>query len=256
VRLAQLEDNMSQSRIWIAALIAAASVGLAAVACTPETNVTVSPSESTGIAVSGTGTVTVVPDIALLNLGVEVTRDTVAEARSDAADAMQAIRDSLEDNGVEERDIQTQFFNIFPQYDFRRDDDTPRIIGFTVNNQVQVKVREIDDVSRVLDEAIDAGGDNVRVNNVSFTVDEPEQFLDEAREEAVADARTRAEQLAELSGVELGAVRTISEAFGGGPPVPLARLEAAADFGGGAPTPIGPGEAEITLTVNVVFEIE
>ena len=238
-------------------LLIASALALAAVACTPETNVTLSPGESTGIAVVGTGSVTVVPDIALLSLGVEVTRSTVGEARGDAADAMQAIRDSLESNGVEERDIQTQFFNIFPQYNFR-DGDSPEITGFSVNNQVQVKVREIDEVSEVLDEAIEAGGDAVRVNNVSFTVDEPEQFLDEAREKAVEDARARAEQLASLAGVDLGSVRTISETSGGGPSPfdQFARAEFAAPSTGGGPTPVGPGEAEITLSVNVVFDIQ
>ena len=237
-------------------LVAAVAVlGLAAAACTPETSVTVNDSGQTGIAVTGTGSVTVVPDIGVLNVGVEVTADSVAQARADAADALDAIQDSLRANGVEDRDIATQFFNIYPQYRFRDEEGVQTITGFTVSSQLTVKVRDIDRLSETLDEAIDAGGDAVRVNNVSFAVDEPEQFFEEARAKAVADARQRAEQLADLAGVELGAPLSINESRGGGGvPFPeFARLDSAAT--GGA-TPIQPGENEITLSVSVLYAVK
>jgi len=226
-----------------------------AVGCTPETQVTVNPNEATGISVAGVGRVNVVPDIAVLSLGVEVTRPTVAEARGEAATAMDAVEASLTENGVAEADIQTMFFNIYPQY-FYSENEPPRITGFTVSNQVEVKVRNIDTVSTVLDSAIDAGGDNVRVNNVSFTVDQPEQYLDQAREQAVADARARAEQLATLAGVELGSIRAISESSGNAdfPPTPLMAERSVAQAGGDSS--LNPGETRITMTVSVVFNVE
>jgi uncharacterized protein YggE len=236
----------------IGLVAAVALLGLAAAACTPETTVTVNDSGQSGIAVTGTGSVTVVPDIGVLNIGVEVTADTVAEARAGAAEAMEAIQGSLRASGVEDRDIATQFFNIFPQYRFR-DEEAPRITGFTVNNRVTVKVRDIDRLSETLDEAIDAGGDAVRVNNVSFAVDEPEQYLEEARAKAVADGRQRAEQLATLAGVELGAPISINESRGGGP-VPFPEF-ARADSALGGSTSIQPGENEITLSVSVLYEV-
>ena len=243
---------MRLRRRTIGLVAAVAVLGLAAAACTPETSVTVNDSGQTGIAVTGTGSVTVVPDIGVLNIGVEVTANSVARARADAADAMEAIQDSLRANGVEDRDIATQFFNIYPQYRSRDTGGAPTITGFTVNSQVTVKVRDIDRLSETLDEAIDAGGDAVRVNNVSFAVDEPEQFFEEARAKAVADARQRAEQLADLAGVELGDPLSINESRGGGGgPFPeFARLDSAAT--GGA-TPIQPGENEITLSVSVLY---
>lgn len=117
-------------------------------------------------------------------------------------------------------------------------------------------MRQIDDVSEVIDRATAAGGDLVRVNSVAFTVDEPEQYLAGAREQAMADARERAGQLAHLAGMKLGSVRSVSES--GGPtqfssrivPGGVAFAEAA------APTPISPGESEISLTVFVVYELE
>ncbi|MQA00434.1 MAG: DUF541 domain-containing protein [Dehalococcoidia bacterium] len=231
------------------------SLTLLAVACTPETQVTVASGggAATGISVTGRGTVTVTPDIANLHLGVEVTRPTVAEARSGAADAFTSIRDSLTGNGVEERDIQTQGFNIYPQYRYA-ENEAPQVVGFTVANIVGVKVRDLDTVSEVIDDAVEAGGDLVRINGVSFGVDEPEQYYDEARASAVADAQARAQALADAAGVSLGNVTTVSESSGGGfPPMPFAE-RASQDSAGGA-TPIEPGESEIVLMVTLVYEV-
>lgn len=241
-------------RTLLAAVVGA--VALAAAACTGggDTSVTISTPPQTGVSVTGTGKVSVTPDIGQISLGVEVTLKTVAQARSSAAETLTAIIDTLKANGVADEDIRTQFFNIRPQFNFQRD-DAPEIIGFTVTNTLDIKVREIDDLSKVLDDAIEAGGNFVRVNNVSFGVDEPEQYLDEARRLAVEDARARAKQLVELAGAELGDVRSISEGFGGGVPAPafLARADSA---GGGQASPLSPGQQEITLTVNVTFDIK
>ncbi len=243
-------------RALLAAVVGA--VAITAAACTGgDTSVTVSVPPQTGVSVTGTGKVTVTPDIGQISLGVEVTQKTVAQARSSAAETLTAIIDTLKANGVADEDIRTQFFNIRPQFNFQRD-DAPEIIGFTVTNTLDIKVREIDDLSKVLDDAIEAGGNFVRVNNVSFGVDEPEQYLDEARRLAVEDARTRAKQLVELAGAELGDVRSISEGLGGGVPSPF-RLESAAfdgAAGGGQASPLSPGQQEITLTVNVTFDIK
>jgi uncharacterized protein YggE len=241
----------------IATLVVGAAVGLLALgatACTGETSVTIQEPLSSGISVSGTGRVTVVPDIGVLNVGVEVTRPTVAEARTEAARAMDAVRGSLTQSGVEERDIQTTFFNIQPQYDFNRAPDAgaPTIVGFIVTNQVTAKVRQVDTLSETLDAAVTAGGDAVRVNGVSFEVGDPEEYENEARDLAVADARARADQLAQLAGVQVGDVRSISETFGTPPPMPVERLAQA----GADSTSISPGETEVTLTVNVVYEVQ
>ncbi|MQC48178.1 MAG: DUF541 domain-containing protein, partial [Chloroflexi bacterium] len=213
------------------ALGATAVVALT-VACTPTTQVHLPSAENpAGITVTGEGKVTVRPDIALVNVGVEVTAPTVAEARAAAAEAMQLLQDAVKANGVVESDIRTQYFNIYPQYVYR-ENDAPRITGFTVNNQVEVKVRDIDSASEVLDAAIAAGGDSVRVNGISFTVENPEGHLAEARKTAVENARERAEVLADAAGVSLGAARSISESTGGGDyPIPMRDSMA-----GGGPT--------------------
>ena len=205
-----------------------------------------------GISVSGTGSVTVTPDIGVFEVGVEATEDTVALARSGAAEAMQRVRASITGNGVEDRDIATRFFNIYPQYDYDNDDGGgPRITGYTVNNHIEVKVRDIDRLSDILDQAVTAGGDAIRVGGISFRVDEPEQYADEARTLAVEDARARAQQLADLAGVTLGSARTISESSGG-----FAQRSfglAAEAFAADVSSPVSSGESEVSVTVHIVY---
>ena len=208
------------------ALLGAGAAVLVAltVACTPKTEVTVAGAAQTsqGIAVSGQGSVSVRPDIALLNLGVEVNAPTVAEARGQAADAMQAVQDAITGLGVSVEDIQTQYFNIYPQYSYP-EREAPQITGFVVSNQAQVKVRSLDSVSDVLDAAIEAGGDNVRVNGVTFTVEDPDEFLADARAEAVQNARAHAQVLADAAGVGLGAPIAINESMSFPGPYPAPR---------------------------------
>ena len=193
------------------------------------------------------------PDIGVFEVGVEATEDTVALARSGAAEAMQRVRASITGNGVEERDIATRFFNIYPQYDYNDDGDGPRITGYTVNNHIEVKVRDIDRLSDILDQAVTAGGDAIRVGGISFRVDEPEQYADEARMLAVEDARARAQQLADLAGVTLGSARTISESSGGFAQRSFAPAEA---FAADVSSPVSPGESQVSVTVHIVYGID
>lgn len=238
-------------------ILAALLLGGLLVACSGETRVNVTQPEQSGITVVGTGTASVVPDIGVINVGVEVQAANVAAARTQAAETMARIQAALKKSGVDDKDVQTQFFNIFPRYDQPKiPNGAPQISGYTVNNQVTVKVRNIDRLSQVLDGAIAAGGDAVRVNSVGFAVDKPEQAQAQARDKAMADAKARAEQLAKQAGVQLGKVRSVSEVIGGNTPVPYLAAGASAGGKGGGPTPISSGEQEITASVSMVFEIK
>jgi uncharacterized protein len=237
---------------------ACALLVLALTACRPASAVTVQNtgfSDQTGVAVQGTGRVFVQPDIARINIGVETQAATVAEARDAAGDAMAALRQALLDAGIAERDIKTTWFNIYPQYRYS-EREAPQITGYAVNNQVEVTVRRIDDTSTVLDAAIAAGGTAVRVNGVQFTVDNPEQHLDQARTQAVANARARAETLAAAAGVRLGAARSISESQSFMPPMPPYERAFPDAPAAGAPTPLDPGQQELQVFVSVIYDIE
>ncbi len=206
---------------------------------------------NSGISVSGSGEVHSDPDIAVISVGVEVREDTVAEARGRAAEAAQDVIDSLRDNGVDERDIRTVNFSIQPQFDFRGDGPA-RIVGYIVTNTVEVTVRDIDTVGGLIDDAAQAGGDDVRIQNIRFEIEDPTELIEEARALAVADARTKAEQLADLNDVALGKPLSIVESGANGP-VPVFREAAAfADQS----TPIQPGTTSVRVTVSVTFAID
>ena len=244
------------TRRWhIAALGALALVVLGAVACTPETSVTVaSPGGQTGISVSGEGAVSVPPDIAVLALGASATDQTVAAARDRAAVAMQAIVDAAKGNGVDEKDIRTTSFNIYPQYSYS-EDKGQQITGYQVTNLASIIVRDIDQVSAVLDAVATAGGDLVRVDNVTFTVENPDQFLSDARTQALENARAHADELAAAAGVTLGQPLSIVESSGGFPPPQPMFAEGGAAARDQA-TPVSPGEQKLTVMVSVVYAIE
>lgn len=238
--------------LWLVVLL---SVATFAGACDSTTTLVTTPDPG-GIAVTGTGKVTVVPDIAVLNIGVEVHAPTVAEARRLAATAADAVQTSIKSNGVNEKDIRTQGLRINPEYSSRpTTNGRPAITGYVVANTVTVKVRDLDKASKTLDDAVAAGGDATRVNGISFAVDRPEQFLAQAREQAVKDAHDRADNLAKLAGVELGKPRSINESSNGDV-IAVPAAARAAGVQAEAPTPINPGESEITLQVHVVYALK
>ncbi len=214
------------------------------------------PTSGRTIHVTGNGSVTGEPDIATLNLGVSVEKETVAEAREEAASAMTALIDSLEANGIAEKDINTENFSIYPQYDYSEGERKLR--GYRVNNTVRAKVRELDTLSDVIDDAAKAGGDNIVVNSIQFMIDDTTEFQKQARSLAVKDAEAKAQTLAEASGVTLGKPVTISEnTYFESPPIAFATAEAAfADDGARTSTPIAPGELTVTVNITVVYEIE
>jgi len=207
-----------------------------------------------GIWVSGQGKVTVVPDVAILTLGVEAQAPTVEEAMDEAAVAMDQVIATLRASGVAEKDIKTQWFNIYP---VRRwlDGGYELLLGYRVTNMVTVKIRDVEATGPIIDAVAKAGGDLIRIQGVSFTVDDLSQYYAEARTEAVADAMAKAQQLAGLSGIQLGKPFYISES---GVFVPIYRDYSMAMLEGGSvpTTPISPGETEITLTVQMAFAIQ
>ena len=211
--------------------------------------------ESRSVHVTGTGSVTGEPDIATLYLGVSVEKETVEEARETAASAMTGVIDALKDNGIADRDIQTENFSIYPQYDYT---DMGRVLrGYRVNNTVNARVRELESLSDIIDDAVTAGGDIVVVNSIQFMIEDPTPLQAQARALAVKDAEAKAQTLAEAGGVTLGKPITITEtSYAAGPPIAYAEEAAFADDSGRSSTPIQAGELTVTVNVTVVYEIE
>ena len=203
----------------------------------------------TGISVTGMGQATGVPDMATINVGVEASRDTVQAARDDAAAAMGQVIEVLRQQGIEDRDIQTRYFSINTQYDR----EGQNVIGFQVSNQVTVKVRDLDNVGAVVDQVVAAGGDLTRFQGISFSIADTKPLERDAREAAVADLRAKAEQLAQLAGVPLGPLVSITETGGAMPLAVRERSFMAMDAA--ASTPIMAGEMDVTITLQAVYAI-
>jgi len=210
--------------------------------------------ESMGISVGGEGKVSGAPDVAVLSLGVTALAPTVKDARDQAATAMNGIVDSIKGNGVDAKDIQSTQFSIYPEYTWR--DDNQVLTGYRVTNMVTAKIRDIDNTSKVIDDAAAAGGDLTQIQGITFTIDDPAKLRDEARQEAVADAKAKAKRLAELSDVGLGKVMSISETFSGPSVTRSYGGLVPPSTGPGGPTTIETGEMDVIVTVQVVYAIE
>jgi uncharacterized protein YggE len=208
-----------------------------------------------GIMVSGNGKATGKPDIAQITLGVSKLADTVQQARDDAGSSLDAMIKSVQANGVAKDDIQTQQFNISPEYDYTN--GRQRLTGFRVTNVVSVKLRDINKTSQVVDDAVNAGGDNAQVQGLAFTIDKPEDLERQARENAVADAKKKAQTLAGATGVSVGDPIAISETnVQGGPEYYKGIANDSAAAAAVPSTPIETGTLDVTVDVNVTWSIK
>ena len=210
-------------------------------------------SSQVGIWVTGQGSIALEPDLALVNIGVEAQARTVAEARDQAATAMAAIVAAVKAHGLTDADIQTRSFNIWPRYDYI--ERTQVLAGYTVSNTASIKIRDLDDVGPIIDDVANAGGDATRINGISFTVEDPEPFMQDLRAAAVGDALAKAQHFADLTGVSLGSLIFIAEAGGRSPVVQDFGARGIALEAAAAPTSISGGELELTLSVQAAFGI-
>jgi len=236
-------------------LVAAGAVLLAACGSGEGTLVSAAATDgstTSGINVTGQGKVTGQPDVLKVILGVSVLRPTVDQATADAASLATAVIDALKASGVAEDDIQTTNYSINPEYDWSG--ETQRLLGYRVNNEVQVKIRDLEQAGEIIDAATAAGGDATVVNSLSFSIEDNAELLQMARTAAWNDAEGKASQLAQLAGVELGAAISITETINYEPtPIYYERDMAAA--GEGASTPIESGTQEVTVIVQVTFSL-
>ena len=286
-----MSKTTSLSGSWLSgalhAVVLAASCSLAA-GCAPQ--VTVAPATSAGerlhtLTVIGLGEAHSRPDLARASLGVETTDATVAGATSQAARRMQAILAALKARGVAEKDIQTESFNInferiptdqpypggpmmpTPSYAPEAGPSATPAPGSKVQAQpapsgplgyyhvsqvLAVKLRDLDKVGAILDAAVGAGGN--QLYNIGFAVDDPKPLEARAREAAVADAKARAKQLAELAGLTLGDVLVVAESAAGGMSPPMPMMSKMMDSSS-AGTSVSAGEVGVASQVEVVFSV-
>ena len=210
--------------------------------------------QQTGISVSGQGIVYVTPDIVNLQLGIQAQAAIVADAQSQAVAAMNNVLAALAANGVAKADIQTQNYSIqqTTRYDNVKQQDIST--GYQVINYVNVKVRDVTKAGVILDAVTAAGGDLTRVNSVQFSLNDPTSANNQARDQAMADAKATAAQLASDAGVKLRNPLSISESEVS----PISKMYASdmAVPSASGSTTINSGELEITVSVQVTYAIQ
>ena len=198
------------------------------------------------LTVTGEGMVTAAPDAALIRLGVS-SQGKTARAASDAnAREMTVVLAAIKESGVADRDIQTTSLSLQPQYEQNKT-GAPHLIGFQANNQVTVKIRDVERLPAVLDRAIASGANEM--SGIEFVVSDQAKLLDKARIDAVADARRKAELYANAAGMKVGRVMTISEEGAVPQPRPYQAMRA------GAAAPIAPGEQTLRAVVTISYEL-
>jgi uncharacterized protein YggE len=200
------------------------------------------------VTVVGSGEVKGTPNTLTVNVSMESIAPDVTGAMNQTSGRQQAVIDALVGMGVDRKDISTTQVSLQPQFS---GGDNPTIVGYRASNSIDVKLRRLDSASQALALIVSTGGDAARINSVNYTIEDNPQLLNDARSRAFEDAKDRAEQYAQLAGLTLGNVISISEAPAGGPPpTPLPAPRAAMEA-----VPLEPGQQTVGFSVTVIWEL-
>jgi uncharacterized protein YggE len=234
-------------------LAAVAMLALSACAGQAAAQTPVAPNTPRTITVTGSGVAYGAPDVATVQIGVQTRGSDPGQAVSDNNARMEALIAAIQALGIAEQDLQTTNFSVYVQQDYDPQTGRPlETINYVVDNSLTVTVRDTNRLGDVLTGAVDAGANTIY--GVSFSVADVAALEAQARDKAVADARARAEQLAQAAGVTLDSILTLSENISGGQPIPYARDMAQAAVGGAVP--VQTGQVQVNLQVNVTYTIK
>ncbi|HEX3287474.1 MAG TPA: SIMPL domain-containing protein [Mycobacterium sp.] len=240
------------TRLIVLAAAGLAIAGLSGCDASSKTGPSIIPTASPDtrqVTVVGSGHVQGTPDTLTANVSIEATAPDVTTAMNQTSDRQQAVINALVGSGVQRADINTTNVSLQPQYG---GGDTPTITGYQASNSIEVKIRQLNNASQALALIVSTGGDATRINSVSYSIDDDSQLVKDARTRAFDDAKDRAEQYAQLAGLTLGKVISISESAGTTPPTPTpapmprAAMEA---------VPVEPGQQTISFSVTVIWEL-
>ena len=215
------------------------------------------------VTLAGEGKVSAKPDVARINATVFTQRPLLKEAQEENSRKSEAVVAYLKNQGVEDKDIKTTGYNIYPQYSYPRpcygticpvEEDVPKIVGYQVRNSLEITVRDLAKAGGILSGLVNAGVNEV--SGINFTIDQPDALRAEARKKAIDDASAKAEKLARDLGQRLGRIVSFSESGGFPPPIFLGRAEFDGKGGGGAEPAIQPGENEVIVNVSITYEFK
>jgi uncharacterized protein YggE len=204
------------------------------------------------ITITGTGKVTLTPDIAYISIGVHTEGKDVNEALTSNTSQAQKVADALKALGVDAKDIQTTSFNVYPQQQYGPQGEALDI-KYMVDNTVYITVRDLTKLGDLLDAVVRSGANNI--NGISFDVSNREDANSQARKAAIEDARKQADELAKAAGVSLDKVQSIY--ISGSPvPVPLYEAKGGAGMSAGSTVPVSAGQMVITLDATITYTLK
>jgi len=207
--------------------------------------------EDQTISVTGTGMVQAEPDTATVRLGVEVSRKTAQEAQSGNAEIMQKVMGAVEKAGLTKENIQTSGYNIYPEMKYETN-QPPRIVGYRCSNQVNITIEDLKRISKVIDEGIAAGANQVQ--SIQFSRKDDLEYKKRALDQAVKEAAAKAQAIAAAAGLKIKGIVNIIESGASAPP--SQPMEFLSMKSAGAETPVSPGLLEIRGSVTVIYKIE
>ena len=235
-------------------VVAAAGLAVAMLSACDKHNAAPTPGVNPRqVTVLGSGQVQGVPDTLTADVGIEFTAPDVTTAMNQTNDRQQAVINALVGAGLDRKDISTTEVTLQPQYRNPEPNGTAAITGYRAGNAIQIKIHPTDAASRMLALIVNTGGDATRISSVSYSIADDSQLVKDARARAFNDAKNRADQYAQLSGLRLGKVLSISEATGstptgGGPPAPPRSMPTA--------VPLEPGQQTVSFSVTAVWELD
>jgi uncharacterized protein YggE len=238
------------NRFIVLAAAALAAAGLSACDSTSGHSHFADPAnkDTRQVTVVGSGQVKGTPDTLTASVSIEFTASDVTGAMNQTSERQQAVINALVDAGVQRKDISTTQVSLQPQ--FAGGDNTGSIVGYRASNSIDVKIRQLDAASQALALIVSTGGEATRINSVNYSIEDDSQLVRDARSRAFNDAKDRAQQYAQLSGLKLGDVISISESTGATPPTPVQAPRAAM-----APVPLEPGQQTVGFSVTVIWQL-
>lgn len=237
---------------WLVGLVIVCVFAVAALAVYRTTGTgSTTPNQPEGITVTGEGISYATADIAKIQFGVQETAGTVNAVRDQLDSKISKVKNALDNLNIADKDIKTVEYSLYPERDYRY--NPPRITGYTGRHSYLVTIRNLDKVNDVVDAITKAGVNDI--GNVAFDIDNPDQWVQEARVDAIKEAKDKAQSIADEAEIKLGKLVSIQEYVSGGiEPYPY-RYDG---MGGGeepASPSIEPGSQEIHVTVTLVYKI-
>ncbi|MBU8817148.1 SIMPL domain-containing protein [Mycolicibacterium goodii] len=236
----------AQKRVRALLVAMAGLAVLAAAGCDASSGPVSGTGDPRQVTVVGEGQVQGVPDTLTADVAMEFIAPDVSAALNQSSQRQQTVIDALVASGIDRKDISTTQVSVQPQ--FGADGATNTITGYRASNAIEVKIRDIGTASRTLTLIAETGGDATRINSVAYSIEDDSDLVRDARAAAFNDAKNRAQQYADLSGLSLGEVISISEESGSTPPRPMPRAAMEA-------VPLEPGQQAVNFSVTVIWEL-